>query len=231
MSVVVPTYQRRAELPRFLEALLEEPGLHEVVIAVDGSTDGTVQWLQEQAVRDPRIHVLDLPNRGVGAARQAGIEAATGDVLLLMDDDVIAERGLVCGHARHHVDGGRRLVLGYAPNEWRHLSAGRRGIALIYRRAYESHCARYVTDPAFVLHGLWAGNLSLPHRDFLAIGIENLEVARGQDDREFGIRCLKAGVEGVFDPTLRARHEYSRSLAQFRRDMRLQGQSRKMIHQ
>jgi glycosyltransferase involved in cell wall biosynthesis len=231
LSVVAPTYKRRDALPGFVEPLLREPGLHELVMAVDGSGDGSVEWLRERAASDPRLKVLDLPNRGAGATRQAGVEAATGDIVLLMDDDVIAEPGLVLGHLRHHVGSEHTLVLGYMPNEWESLPPGRRGIGRIYRRAYEGHVARFRTDQDFVLHGLWGGNFSLPREDFLAVGIEKLAVKRGQDDREFGIRCLKAGIKGRFDPSLRARHLYDRSFAAFRRDCRIQGESRVLIHE
>jgi glycosyltransferase involved in cell wall biosynthesis len=230
LSVVAPTYKRRAALPGFVEPLLCEPGLYELVIAVDGSGDGSVEWLRERAADDPRLKVLDLPNRGAGATRQAGVEAATGDIVLLMDDDVIAEPGLVMGHLRHHRDRDRKLVLGYMPNDWASLPPGRRGIALIYRRAYEGHVARFAKDRDFVLHGLWGGNFSMPRSGFLEVGIEKLAVKRGQDDREFGIRCLKAGFRGEFDPALRARHLYDRPFAAFRRDCRIQGESRKLIH-
>jgi len=230
VSVVTPTYQRRDALPAFVEPLLREPGLHELVIAVDGSTDGTVEWLQSLARDDARVKVLSLPNRGAGATRQAGVEAAEGDVVLLMDDDVIAEPGLVAGHASRHAAGERKLVLGYMPNDWASLPPGRRGIARIYRNAYEAHARRFAADPDFVLHGLWGGNLSMPRDELLRVGIEKLAVKRGQDDREFGIRCLKAGIRGAFEPSLRARHLYDRDLAAFRRDMRVQGESRRLIH-
>ena len=231
VSVVAPTYNRRDALAGFVEPLLREPELLELVMAVDGSTDGSAEWLRSRAAEDPRIVVLDLPNGGAGAARQAGIEAARGDVVLLLDDDVIASPGLVGGHARHHTALEPKLVLGYMPNDPGAVPPSRRAIAWLYRRAYESHCARYVTDPDFVLHGLWGGNLSMPREDMLAVGIQRLAVRRGQDDREFGLRCLKHGVRGVFDPALHALHLYDRSLEAFRRDCRVQGESRWLIHE
>lgn len=230
VSVVAPTYNRRDGLAAFVDPLLREPGLLELVMAVDGATDGSVEWLRERAAEDPRIVVLDLPNRGAGPARQAGIEAARGDVVLLLDDDVIASPGLVAGHARHHAVLEPKLVLGYMPNDWRAVEPAHRAVAWLYRRAYESHCERYLQDPAFVLHGLWGGNLSMPREHMLGVGIQRLAVRRGQDDREFGLRCLKHGVRGVFDPTLHALHLYDRSLEAFRRDCRVQGESRWLIH-
>src|SRR3954454_8939946 len=118
VSVVAPTFRRRHGLAAFVEPLLREPGFDELVMAVDGSDDGSVEWLHERGRRDARGVVLDLPNRGAGAARQAGVEAAQGDVVVLMDDDVIASPGLVAGHARHHADLEPKLVLGYMPNDW-----------------------------------------------------------------------------------------------------------------
>jgi glycosyltransferase involved in cell wall biosynthesis len=231
ISVVAPTYNRRSELPAFVEPLLDEPGLHELVIAVDGSPDGSFEWLQQRAEQDPRVKPLMLPNRGAGATRQAGAEAATGDVVLLMDDDVIPEPGLVMGHARHHAGLERKLVLGYMPNDWNSLPPGHRGIARIYRRAYEGHVARFATDPDFVLHGLWGGNFSMPREEFLRTPVTGLSVKRGQDDREYGMRLFKAGVRGVFDASLKAWHRYDRPLDAFRRDCRVQGESRQLIHE
>jgi len=200
------------------------------VMAVDGSDDGSIEWLAARARSDDRLVVLDLPNRGAGATRQAGVEAATAEVVVLLDDDVIASPGLVEGHARHHVGLTPKLVLGYMPNDWRALPHGRRGIAWVYRDAYERHCRRYAADPGFVLQGLWGGNLSMPREQLLRVGIQKLAVKRGQDDREFGLRCLKAGVEGVFDPRLHGLHLYERDFAAYRRDARLQGESRWLIH-
>lgn len=230
LSIVAPTFRRRQGLPAFVEPLLAEPELHELVMAVDGSDDGSVEWLEQRRAEDGRLVVLDLPNRGAGATRQAGIEAASGEVVLLLDDDVIAAPGLAPGHLAHHANLEPKLVMGYMPNIWTGLPPGRRGIAWIYRRAYEMHCARYVEDSRFVLHGFWGGNFSLPRSEFLRVGVEGLDVKRGQDDREFGLRCAKAGIQAVFDPSLRGEHLYDRALDAFRRDMRSQGESRKLIH-
>lgn len=231
ISVVAPTYKRRHALPGFVEPLLEEPQLHELVIAVDGSDDGSVEWIEEKRHEDDRLVLLDLRNRGAGATRQAGIEAATGEVILLMDDDVIAELGLVAGHLAHHAELEPKVVIGYMPNDWTRLPRGRRGIAYIYREAYEMRCAEFAADPNLILHGFWGGNFSMPRSDFLRIGVQGLAVTRGQDDREFGIRCAKAGMRAVFDPALRGLHLYDRNLEQWRSDSRIQGESRRLLHE
>ncbi|HEV2813583.1 MAG TPA: glycosyltransferase [Solirubrobacteraceae bacterium] len=228
VSVVAPTYERLHGLPRFLDAILREPAA-EVVMAVDGSRDGSVEWLRERARADERIVVLDRPHQGAGGARQAGLEAASGDVVLLLDDDVIASPGLVEGHARHHVALEPKLVLGYMPNDWRAVAPERRAIAWVYRYWYEVHCTRYAAEPDFVLSSLWGGNLSMPREAMLRIGFQSLSVRRGQDDRDFGLRCLKAGVRAQFDRSLHGVHLYDRAMADFRSDSRLQGECRRLL--
>src|SRR5947207_822460 len=71
VSVVAPTFRRRPGLSVFVEPLLAQPALTELVMAVDGSDDGSLEWLHERRRSDERLVVLDLPNRGAGAARQA----------------------------------------------------------------------------------------------------------------------------------------------------------------
>ena len=219
VSVVAPTYRRQRALPRFVEALLAQDELHELVMAVDGSDDGSVEWLTERRRSDSRLVVLDLPNRGAGPTRQAGIEAASGDVVLLLDDDVIADPGLVAGHGAHHEELSPKLVLGYMPNEWRDLPPGRRGIALLYRRAYEQHCARFESEPDFILYGFWGGNFSMPRSEFLRVGIEGL--------KEAGTINIVAGS----DARLRGVHLYDRGLEAWRQDYRVQGRSRRLLHE
>src|SRR3712207_7305798 len=46
-------------LERFVEPLLREDALHELVMAVDGSTDGSAEWLRARTAGDPRVRVLD----------------------------------------------------------------------------------------------------------------------------------------------------------------------------
>ena len=192
VSVIVPTYQRRESLREVIEPLLADPALHELVVAVDGSTDRTAEWLEQRRSRDPRLTVLRLDNRGVSAARQAGLEAATGDLVLFLDDDVVPVPGLVAGHARRHGPEERVLVQGYTPNDWRRLRRSRRAIARIYRRDYERVCARYEQEPDHILLGFWGGNFSLRRADCQAIGIANPLFRRG------------ASRSSALAPTLRA---------------------------
>ncbi len=232
-SVVIPTYQRCSAVAALVPGLLREPAVAELVVSVDGSTDGTWEWLQAHRASDMRLMPVMRPNRGIAAARQTGAEAATGDVLVFLDDDVVPSPGLVAGHAARHRERDELVVHGYMPNEWRHLPPGLRGIARIYRRAYEATCDRYEREPDHVLLGFWAGNFSMRRVQALRVGLVSATRThlKYQDDREFGIRCHRAGLQGSFDRTLRAEHRYERDVRAFRRDGRRQGRDRCLIHE
>ena len=92
ISVVIPTYQRRASLLRALAALSTQtipPAEYEVVVAIDGSTDGTAGAVRSFPA-PYRLRALEQPNRGRAAARNAGIGAAAGELIVFLDDDMDA---------------------------------------------------------------------------------------------------------------------------------------------
>ena len=118
VSVVMATYNRRQLLPRVLAPLLDDPATFELVIVVDGCEDGSIEYLEALAAEDPRVRPIFVPNGGRVAAQETGVEAARGDVVVLvMDDDVLAAPGLVSGHARHHERERDLVVVGYMPTE------------------------------------------------------------------------------------------------------------------
>jgi glycosyltransferase involved in cell wall biosynthesis len=164
-------------------------------------------------------------------ARQAGVEHATGEVIVLIDDDVEAEPGLVAGHARHHAVGDGLVVLGYMPVELGPVRGPGDFATALYAQEYEQRCAAYERDPGSVLTHLWAGNISLRRSDCLRVGLDSTAFSeRYHPDRELGLRLLKAGLTGVFDRGIRARHLHSRSLEGFLRDARSQGAGRLLVH-
>lgn len=230
ISVVMPTYNRRKLLPTVIDPLLADASADEVVVVVDGSRDGSYEWLVGRAERDPALRPLFIENRGKEGARQAGVETARGDVVLLLDDDVLAGSGLIGGHAAAH-EGERDLVLlGYMPVR---LPAQRRPgdvSTLLYASEYEGRCRAYERDPSLVLQTLWGGNLSLRRDDALRVGLVSAFNQGYHQDRDFGLRCMKAGLHGRFDRSLRAEHLHERSFPAFLRDMRRQGAGRAQLH-
>jgi glycosyltransferase involved in cell wall biosynthesis len=86
VSVVIPTFNDEGTIGATVESALSQKfdGGFEVVVVNDGSTDGT---RAELAKFGDRIRVIDQQNRGVSVARNAGIKAAAGEYIALLDGD------------------------------------------------------------------------------------------------------------------------------------------------
>jgi GT2 family glycosyltransferase len=87
-SVVVCTYNGGRTLEQCLRSLiaLDYPD-YEVIVVNDGSTDDVPQTV----ARFPSVRVLHQPNRGLSEARNAGLRAATGEIVAYTDDDCFAD--------------------------------------------------------------------------------------------------------------------------------------------
>jgi glycosyltransferase involved in cell wall biosynthesis len=94
VSVIVPSYNPGAGLQAQLAALDTQDyvGGVEVIVADNGSRDDSTDAAREWAASRPHVHILDAgARRGPGAARNAGVRAARGDLLAFCDaDDVVS---------------------------------------------------------------------------------------------------------------------------------------------
>ena len=88
ISVVIPVYNQAPYLAECLDSMLAQTLRDiEVVCVDDGSTDGSGRMLDGYAERDPRVKVIHQANAGAGPARNAGMDAATGEFIAFMDPD------------------------------------------------------------------------------------------------------------------------------------------------
>ncbi len=133
-------------------------------MVVDGCDDGSIELVEELRRDDERL-VARCENGGASAARQAGVEAASGEVVVLLDDDVVAEPGLVTGHARAHADRDGVVVVGYAPVAapgGQHARHGRRRPLRRLVRGVRRRIRGAAREPARELLG--GQRLAAPHR-------------------------------------------------------------------
>jgi glycosyltransferase involved in cell wall biosynthesis len=85
IAAVIPAYNEANNLSRVLIPLRRCPEVAEIIVVSDGSTDGTADLARRMGAQ-----VIELPqNRGKGAAVQAGLQATTAEVILLLDADLI----------------------------------------------------------------------------------------------------------------------------------------------
>ncbi len=87
VTVVIPTFDRAAVLPRAVDSALAQRGADfRILIADDGSTDGTAEALERYAA-DPRVRVLRLPHGGVCRARNAAVAESRSPLIAFLDSD------------------------------------------------------------------------------------------------------------------------------------------------
>lgn len=69
----------------------------QVICVNDGSTDGSAAMLEQYAQKYPNVEIITQTNAGLSAARNAGIEAATGEYICFLDSDDYWEPNVLCG--------------------------------------------------------------------------------------------------------------------------------------
>jgi glycosyltransferase involved in cell wall biosynthesis len=85
VTIVLPTYNRCRLVCRAIDSVLDQSyHAYELIVVDDGSTDATADRL---ASYGDRVTVIKQANRGVSAARNAGIQAASGEYIALLDSD------------------------------------------------------------------------------------------------------------------------------------------------
>jgi len=111
-SIVVPTYNRKPILEKCLRALerqqLDKDSKvtgYEIVLVDDGSTDGTLEWLQENAAEFPHVRSLTQDHQGPAAARNLGVAQASGDTIIFIDSDLVVTENFLQAHADGLIQG------------------------------------------------------------------------------------------------------------------------------
>jgi glycosyltransferase involved in cell wall biosynthesis len=105
-SVVIPTYNRKPILEKCLRALEAQQFTpdrpiagYEVVLVDDGSTDGTIDWLQANQAEFPHVRLVQQAHQGPAAARNLGVERAIGDTIIFIDSDLVVTERFLQAHA------------------------------------------------------------------------------------------------------------------------------------
>jgi len=104
VSVIIPTYNGAHKILAALHSLEQQEVMpQEVIVVVDGSTDGTTDLLKNTELKLPAFKIIEQPNGGRAKVRNRGALEATGDLLVFMDDDMIAPPHWISAHVEHHI--------------------------------------------------------------------------------------------------------------------------------
>lgn len=92
VSFVIIAYNEEANIIsciKSIQGLKELPKEHEIIVVNDGSKDTTSQIVDSYSVKNKSVKLIDQENLGRGAARATGIDAVSGDVIAMLDADII----------------------------------------------------------------------------------------------------------------------------------------------
>jgi glycosyltransferase involved in cell wall biosynthesis len=214
ISVVIPTYNRREVLAQVLPTVFDQDipsDQREVVVVVDGSTDGTAEYLR--TVCAPcRFTVVEQPNRGPASARNTGVRASSGNLVLFLDDDIRCAPTLLAKHAAAHVGIDRQVVFGpvlIAPDSPSNSATDRA------RRGYEEYWERLACEggPASKYDVYLCPNTSLRRALFLEMGGYDEAFRWAHEDAEIALRLWDAGIRFRFDRSASVYEYYDKTPA------------------
>lgn len=208
VSVIIPTFQGGKRLSRALDALAQQlptPTAFEVLVVVDGSTDGTESMLRRLETPYP-LRVIERSNGGRAAACNSGLSFAMGEIVVLLDDDMQPCPNFIEAHYLAHRENSRLGVVGAAPMEVVPVSCG----AHQYLAGKFNRHLQKLANPE---HGIalrdlrdfYSGNFSI-RRDLLleAGGFDEGFTEYGNEDLELSIRLRRLGIKLTYSPTAAA---------------------------
>jgi len=224
LSVVIPTYDRLATLTFVLPTLLEQdlpPAEYELLVCDSNSTDGTAEYLAELRSRHPNVRHLPGAYGGRAAARNAGIAAARGTVVLFNDADILASPNLLSTHLRHHRERRRIAVVGLEV-QVKNLDD------YAFKRDHPESRGHLHPPSRKKLSWLYflTGNASVRREDLLRAGcFDESFTGYGHEDLELGYRLQREGIEILYEPRAVNYHCQDVGYEDQKEKMRLAGRS------
>jgi GT2 family glycosyltransferase len=212
-SLIIPTYNRWASLERLLisiERLETLPSMQIEILVVDnGSTDGTENFLANETTKSRKfsIHVLRERQKGKASALNLGLGTATGDILLVLDDDIVVDSQLLTKHLecyQHTIyDAVQGRVLPGVDVDGKPADRDR-------LREYNIPHVDY-GEEFCEIRGVTGTNMSFKRRVFERVGFFDSRLGPGaagfSEDSEYSIRIRKAGFKIGYAPHAIVYHE------------------------
>jgi len=226
VSVIIPTYNRRDSVERALRALMHQTlasDAYEVIVAIDGSQDGTREMVDAFAA-PYRLSCIWQSNQGRAAACNAGIRIARGDVLVILDDDMEPAPNCLEHHWHAHPIGTRLGVMGAVPM---YCDDSDSPVAAYVAAKFNRHLDNLArSDHQLTLRDFYSGHFSIRRDVLMEVGLfdESFRIY-GNEDLEMSLRLMKSGVKLMYSAETVAHQHYSKDFAGLARDTIAKGRT------
>jgi len=215
LSVVIPTLNRADLLATTIDRISHQSiarDAYEILVIDNGSADHTRKVLDQKAHQYPNLKHFSQLKRGAAATRNVGIRNAQGEIILFIDDDILADTGLAETHLNYHRHHSRAAIIGGVTTPW----TSSRDPFLRYLRDRRIFNPYSITGGPVDFSYYHTGNVSTARSLLVEAGGFNEEFfIYGMEDIELGYRLEKIGCRMVHGPDARAEHHYFPRYDQF----------------
>lgn len=196
LSIVIPTYNGINKIGKCIDSILSQTvQAEEIIVVIDGSTDGTESFLKDRY--GEAIKTVVQKNQGRADSRNNGSAVAKGKFLLFVDDDMVLGSQSIQQHVTHHAKFSQSILVGgqyLKTNDANDFNRYRKSIENAWYRKLPGYPQRLQARNLFMT----AANLSMSEGIFHELkgfrsGIKDCE------DIEMGLRALNEDIDIYFN--------------------------------
>lgn len=225
VSVVVPTHNRADRLPRVIDRLMAQDiplDRFEVILVDSNSRDDTPAVSARLVERHPNLRVFRCDQPGAAAARNKGLEAAGGGLIVLLDDDILVGRGFLRQVLRAGADHPGQVLLGRILAPWEGVCDPFHRYLLQVQdvNIYDFPDAEHVPANYF-----YTACVAIPREALGGLRFDEGFRVYGVEDIEFGFRLLSGDLRMVYLPDLQVLHDYHPTYRTYRKKKHKAGYS------
>lgn len=205
ISIIIPSFNGGGKLDVCLNSLNKQTVTgFEIIVVLDGSTDNSKNIIEKyQNSIQFKIKIIEQHNQGRAKSRNNGVQRSSGDLIVFLDDDMIAEPGFIEKHYYYHSNNNGILI----------------GSGYREENAAQNKFSKFIihVERNWKLHSINRGKVDLDHFNFTAcnmsISKKTFEDLSGFDERlkdsedfDFGMRALKKNITVFYDISIAAFH-------------------------
>lgn len=227
ISVVIPTYNRANRIEETIDAICNqtiELSSYEVIVVNNNSKDNTEEVLKKLSEKYNNLSYVFQSRQGASPTRNKGVSRAKADIVLLLDDDMIAEKDLLEQHLKSH-ENHSGSVLGFFENDW---GDNEKKFLQYLKLSGEQNAFPFENGEIVSYQHFYTGCISVKKDLFMKVGgFDEGFVQYGVEDIDLGYRMEFYGNKILYNKNAKTFHKYSPSFKSFKKKKLSAGKSLK----